>query len=96
MPMYEKGSVRAGPRSKQQERMKKIMKKFLSSLLALTMILSLVIVPANAADQALADGYTLNGSFSVTADKESVASGETVNLTAANITATKTLSLIHI
>lgn len=49
MPMYEKGSVRAGPRSKQQERMKKIMKKFLSSLLALTMILSLVIVPANAA-----------------------------------------------
>lgn len=90
MPMYEKGSVRAEPRSKQQERMKKIMKKFLSSLLALTMILSLVIVPANAADQALADGYTLNGSFSVTADKESVASGETVNLTAANITATKT------
>ena len=67
-----------------------MMKKFLSSLLALTMILSLVIVPANAADQALADGYTLNGSFSVTADKESVASGETVNLTAANITATKT------
>ena len=50
MPMYEKGSVRAEPRSKQQERMKKIMKKFLSSLLALTMILSLVIVPANAAD----------------------------------------------
>ena len=49
MPMYEKGSVRAEPRSKQQERMKKIMKKFLSSLLALTMILSLVIVPANAA-----------------------------------------------
>ena len=66
------------------------MKKFLSSLLALTMILSLVIVPANATDQALADGYTLNGSFSVTADKENVASGETVNLTAANITATKT------
>ncbi len=90
MPMYEKGSVRAEPRSKQQERMKKIMKKFLSSLLALTMILSLVIVPANAADQALADGYTLSGSFSVTADKENVASGETVNLTAANITATKT------
>lgn len=51
MPMYEKGSVRAGPRSKQQERMKKIMKKFLSSLLALTMILSLVIVPANAANE---------------------------------------------
>ena len=50
MPMYEKGSVRAEPRSKQQERMKKIMKKFLSSLLALTMILSLVIVPANATE----------------------------------------------
>lgn len=66
------------------------MKKFLSSLLALTMILSLVIVPANATDQALADGYTLSGSFSVTADKENVASGELVNLTAANITATKT------
>lgn len=89
MPMYEKGSVRAEPRSKQQERMKKIMKKFLSSLLALTMILSLVIVPANAADQALANGYTLSGSFSVTANKESVASGETVSLTAASITATK-------
>ena len=53
MPMYEKGSVRAEPRSKQQERMKKIMKKFLSSLLALTMILSLVIVPANATDNDL-------------------------------------------
>ena len=50
MPMYEKGSVRAEPRSKQQERMKKIMKKYLSSLLALTMILSLVIVPAQAHD----------------------------------------------
>lgn len=58
--MYEKGSVRAEPRSKQQERMKKIMKKFLSSLLALTMILSLVIVPANAAD----DSVDQNG-FSV-------------------------------
>ena len=53
MPMYEKGSVRAEPRSKQQERMKKIMKKFLSSLLALTMILSLVIVPAQATDNDL-------------------------------------------
>lgn len=65
MPMYEKGSVRAGPRSKQQERMKKIMKKFLSSLLALTMILSLVIVPAQAAEQGTIDGGTLtisNGS----------------------------------
>ena len=59
MPMYEKGSVRAEPRSKQQERMKKIMKKFLSSLLALTMILSLVIVPARATD-------TISGESSVT------------------------------
>ena len=59
MPMYEKGSVRAEPRSKQQERMKKIMKKFLSSLLALTMILSLVIVPANATDRL--SGATVDG-----------------------------------
>ena len=70
--------------------MKKMMKKFLSSLLALTMILSLVIVPANATDQALAEGYTLSGSFSVTANKNSVANGEQVTLTAAEITATKT------
>ena len=69
MPMYEKGSVRAEPRSKQQERMKKIMKKFLSSLLALTMILSLVIVPANAAD-------------SITATASSIIVGETTTLTA--------------
>ena len=62
MPMYEKGSVRAEPRSKQQERMKKIMKKFLSSLLALTMILSLVIVPANAATTVEATGsFTISG-----------------------------------
>lgn len=57
--MYEKGSVRAEPRSNKQERMKKIMKKFLSSLLALTMILSLVIVPARATD-------TISGNSSVT------------------------------
>lgn len=62
MPMYEKGSVRAEPRSKQQERMKKIMKKFLSSLLALTMILSLVIVPANAATTVEATGsFSISG-----------------------------------
>lgn len=58
--MYEKGSVRAEPRSKQQERMKKIMKKFLSSLLALTMILSLVIVPAQADTVASDDGYSIS------------------------------------
>lgn len=71
MPMYEKGSVRAGPRSKQQERMKKIMKKFLSSLLALTMILSLVIVPANATDD---PGYSVkfgaNSSVSIDVNDE--------------------------
>ena len=72
MPMYEKGSVRAGPRSKQQERMKKIMKKFLSSLLALTMILSLVIVPANATDNG---AYTVTGSLSISPSTTTVVSG---------------------
>ena len=72
MPMYEKGSVRAEPRSKQQERMKKIMKKFLSSLLALTMILSLVVVPARAS------GETMTGTLAVQADKKKVYQGDTV------------------
>ncbi len=72
MLMYEKGSVRAGPRSKQQERMKKIMKKFLSSLLALTMILSLVIVPANATDNG---AYTVTGSLSISPSTTTVVSG---------------------
>ena len=72
MPMYEKGSVRAGPRSKQQERMKKIMKKFLSLLLAMTMILSLVIVPARAS------GETMTGTLAVQADKKKVYQGDTV------------------
>ena len=58
--MYEKGSVRAEPRSNKQERMKKIMKKFLSSLLALTMILSLVIVPAQADTVTSDDGYSIS------------------------------------
>lgn len=90
MPMYEKGSVRAEPRSKQQERMKKIMKKFLSSLLALTMILSLVIVPARATDT---EGYTVSGSFSVTASDNSVATGTNVTFTAntSGLSATKTV-----
>lgn len=48
------------------------MKKFLSSLLALTMILSLVIVPARAADTA---GYSVTGSVSITG-----AESEKVNL----------------
>lgn len=79
MPMYEKGSVRAGPRSKQQERMKKIMKKFLSSLLALTMILSLVIVPANAATT---DGAS--GAITITRSPASgtIKQGDTVTFSA--------------
>lgn len=72
MLMYEKGSVRAGPRSQNQERMKKIMKKFLSSLLALTMILSLVIVPANATDNG---AYTVTGSLSISPSTTTVVSG---------------------
>ena len=52
-----------------------MMKKFLSSLLALTMILSLVIVPANAAV-----GDTMSG-LSLTASKETVKVGETITLT---------------
>jgi len=79
MPMYEKGSVRAEPRSKQQERMKKIMKKFLSSLLALTMILSLVIVPANAATT---DGAS--GAITITRSPASgtIKQGDTVTFSA--------------
>ena len=48
------------------------MKKFLSSLLALTMILSLVVVPARAADT---PGYSVTGSVSITG-----AESEKVNL----------------
>lgn len=92
MPMYEKGSVRAEPRSKQQERMKKIMKKFLSSLLALTMILSLVIVPAQAHD-----GLTVGkGAATITAKvgtsdvpEKGVASGTQVTFT---VTGTPTVT----
>lgn len=65
MPMYEKGSVRAEPRSKQQERMKKIMKKFLSSLLALTLVLSLIVVPARADGSDEISGLRLVASSSV-------------------------------
>lgn len=66
------------------------MKKFLSSLLALTMILSLVVVPANATVTDSSD-YNFNGGVTVTADKTSVESGtNTVNLTAtSNLTVTK-------
>lgn len=53
--------------------MKKIMKKFLSSLLALTMILSLVIVPANAATT---EGAT--GSFTISGPT-TASEGDTVN-----------------
>ncbi len=78
MPMYEKGSVRAGPRSKQQERMKKIMKKFLSSLLALTMILSLVIVPANAASES---GYSIADDWTVDVSAEQNQKSKNVTVT---------------
>lgn len=84
MPMYEKGSVRAEPRSKQQERMKKIMKKFLSSLLALTMILSLVIVPAQAHDGLIVGKGTATITAKVgTSDvpEKGVASGTQVTFT---------------
>ena len=40
--------------------MKKIMKKFLSSLLALTMILSLVVVPAQADTVTSDNGYSIS------------------------------------
>lgn len=97
MPMYEKGSVRAEPRSKQQERMKKIMKKFLSSLLALTMILSLVIVPANATETLgqkdvptqenptpaeKSATYQVTGKVTVSADKTNVNGEKEVTFTA--------------
>ena len=87
MPMYEKGSVRAGPRSQKQERMKKIMKKFLSSLLALTMILSLVIVPANATDNG---AYTVTGSLSISPSTTTVVSG--TNLT--TLTASQNFTVV--
>ena len=48
------------------------MKKFLSSLLALTMILSLVIVPANATDKG---AYTVTGSLSISPSTTTVVSG---------------------
>lgn len=70
------------------ERMKKIMKKFLSSLLALTMILSLVIVPANAtpgAAETPGDQYRINSersSVTLTADKTIVNGDEVVKFTA--------------
>ena len=58
------------------------MKKFLSSLLALTMILSLVIVPANATD-----GYGVSGEVAIkngtsTVTSITLAAGEPVTLTA--------------
>lgn len=84
MPMYEKGSVRAEPRLKQQERMKKIMKKFLSSLLALTMILSLVIVPARATDTISGESSVTKGS-QITLTAPSAPSKVTVGQTEYNV-----------
>ena len=48
------------------------MKKFLSSLLALTMILSLVVVPANATDN---NAYTVTGRLSISPSTTTVVSG---------------------
>lgn len=55
------------------------MKKFLSLLLALTLVLSLVVVPARA------DGETLSVSgYTISADKESLKKGDVVTFTVAN------------
>ena len=59
------------------------MKKFLSSLLALTMILSLVIVPANAAvGEGAEESYIVEGDVSINVTNDNVASGEKVTFTA--------------
>lgn len=61
------------------------MKKFLSLLLALTLVLSLVVVPARAAG-----GDTPNavGSINITASKQKVVQGDKVTFTASNPTIT--------
>lgn len=63
-----------------------MMKKFLSSLLALTMILSLVIVPANATGGGTEtdnDGfYIVEGAPKITVNKDTVVVGEKVKFTA--------------
>lgn len=64
----------AQSKSQKSERMKKIMKKFLSSLLALTMILSLVIVPANAS------GNTISG-VSITPPSATLKVGDSQRIT---------------
>ena len=63
------------------------MKKFLSSLLALTMILSLVIVPANATDNG---AYTVTGSLSISPSTTTVVSG--TNLT--TLTASQNFTVV--
>ena len=62
------------------------MKKFLSLLLALTLVLSLVVVPARADET----GYTVKGDLSVSADRTTVDTGTTVTLRASdNVTVSK-------
>lgn len=62
------------------------MKKFLSLLLALTLVLSLVVVPARADET----GYTVKGDLSVSADRTNVDTGTTVTLRASdNVTVSK-------
>lgn len=64
--------------------MKKIMKKFLSSLLALTMILSLVIVPARATDTISGESSVTKGS-QITLTAPSAPSKVTVGQTEYNV-----------
>ena len=61
-----------------------MMKKFLSSLLALTMILSLVIVPANATgpDDSNSAKYQVTGTVTVSANKTNVNGGKEVTFKA--------------
>lgn len=62
------------------------MKKFLSLLLALTLVLSLVVVPARADET----GYTVKGDLSVSANNTTVDSGTAVTLRATdNVTVSK-------
>ena len=68
----------AQSKSQKSERMKKMMKKFLSSLLALTMILSLVIVPANAASDS---GYSIAGDWTVDVSAEQNQKSKNVTVT---------------
>ena len=83
--MYEKGSVRAGPIKKRKD--EDHMKKFLSLLLAMTMVMSLIVLPARAGENPPAVTAS-TGAVTITADKTSVVEGQTVTytITSAKIT----------